>query len=249
MSRTKLPLGVNTSGPIDWQTTDQAFVVNKFGENLASAGNAWEDLWEGGGTYTFPATADITHISQAVDQATMQGETIEVQGLDNSFNLVTQNVTLNASDTTTAVALTTPLRRVFRMKVMSSVVTTQTINLKNVGGGTTYAIITVGNNQTLMGIYTIPNGFSGYMTSYYGDIEQLSTERAAEARLWVADAGRGYAFQLKHSRAISKQAGSLQHFFNPYFRIPEKHDIKMSFYPDTNTAEVHGGFDLLVIKD
>ena len=50
--------------------------INKFGENPLVTKNTTEDVWDGGGTYSFPATADITHISGAVDQVAMRGETI-----------------------------------------------------------------------------------------------------------------------------------------------------------------------------
>jgi len=61
----------------------------------------------------------MTSISQTTDQVAMRSAVIEVQGLDASWDAVTQNATLDASDTTTVVTLTTPLIRVFRMKVLS----------------------------------------------------------------------------------------------------------------------------------
>ena len=225
--------------------------VNKFGENISIADGTTEDVWDGGGTYSFPATADITHISQAVDQSTMRNQTVEVQGLDTNWDLTVQNVVLSATLTTTAVALTTPLRRVFRMKVLANVVTTQAVNLKNTGGGTTYATIQAGNNQTLMAIYTVPNGKTAYMTSYYCDTTESTGKepKSTEFKLWVNDNTNGYQFQLKHEKSISKAASGFQHEFRPYFKINGKCDIRISAEPNDEDAHVHAGFDLILVDD
>jgi len=112
--------------------------VNKFGENPDITLDTTEDIWDNGGTYTFPTTVDITHLAQLVDQVAMRGGTIEVQGLDTNWDLTTQTKDLDATDTTTIVALTTALRRCFRLKVLEDVVTDQDIVARNVGGGTIY---------------------------------------------------------------------------------------------------------------
>ena len=248
MSRTDIPLGNNTTIAVDFLTRHQSFAVNKFGENPASAGNAWEDLWSLGGTYPFPASALITKVKQSVDQSTMRGQKVRVFGLNNNFDQVTQDVTLDATNTTTAVGIT-PLRRISRMIVLSAIVGTQNIVATNTAGDVTYAAIIAGYNQTLMGIWTVPSGYTAYMTNFWVDVEQITTARPAAVRLWVADAGNGHAFAIKCSKFTSKEAGQVKQEYNPFFRIPEKHDIKLSASPDTNAADVHGGFDLLVIKN
>jgi hypothetical protein len=91
------------------------FAVNKFGSNTNVVKETREDVWGGGGIYQYPTTADITHLSQKVDQIAMRGAGIEILGLDINWNLVTQTIPLDAANTTTLVALTTPLWRVYRM--------------------------------------------------------------------------------------------------------------------------------------
>jgi hypothetical protein len=228
--------------------------VNKFGNNGALATSSTETVWDGSNAYTFPATADITHIRQAVDQATMQGETIEVQGLDTNYDLTVQNVDLDASDTTTAVALTTALRRVFRMKVLSSVVTTQNVELRNVGGGTTYALITAGNNQTLMAIYTVPNNKTAYITNYWASLNKDSGGGDPDVviKMWHQDNENGYAPQLKHLLGLDANASShFAHEFKPYLKVTEKTDIYLTAtnLSGSATADISGGFDLILVDD
>ena len=227
--------------------------VNKFGENKSSAAGVTEEIWDGSVAYTYPATADMTHISQAVDQAALRGATIEVQGVASGYVLVTQDAALDATLTTNPVALTTPLLRVFRMKVKANVVGASDISLKNVGGTTTYAIISAGYNQTLMALYTVPAGKTAYVTGYYGDVleDPVATKDpdATEYALWVADRANGYEFQIKHEHGTPKGAGGIHHMFKPYLKVTEKSDIKLTSECSGKAGHVHGGFDLILVDN
>ena len=201
--------------------------------------------------YSFPATALITKMSQTLDQAAMRGGTIELQGLDANWALTVQTKTLDASDTTTAVTLDTPLIRIFRMKVLADVVGTSEIRAHNTAESVDYAIISIGNNQTLMAIYTVPAGKTAYMTAYYCDYVRSAARDpdSIEYRLWVADRGNGYEFQIKHKKGIPKQASGFRQGFAPYFKINEKNDILITAEPSGAASDVHAGFDLIVIDD
>lgn len=225
--------------------------VNKFGANPDIAAGTTEDIWDGGGTYPFPTTTDITHIRQAVDQLAMRGVTVQVQGLDASWNLTIQDIALDTSNTTTPVALATPLIRVFRMKVQSNTVGTEDIQLRNVGGGTTYAIIQAGNNQTLMAIYTVPDGYTAYMTSMsYSTVNVgIKTPTQTEYRLWAADRMNNYEFQLKYADGIPESGPGVQHSFAPYYKFSERTDIKISAEVAAQDGHVHAGFDLILIQN
>jgi len=230
-------------------------VVNKFGKNAlivdGSPGlGTYEDIWDGGGSYPYPATALITHIHQAANQAAMQGENIEVQGLDASWVLTVQTVALNAVNSSTLVALPTPLRRIFRMKVMTDVVTDEDVEAVNAGDTVIYAIAQAGLNQTLMALYTVPAGYTAYMTNWFMDqIAAVDKEpKAVEFRLWVADRANDYEFQIKQSRGLPK-SGPIQHIFKPYMKITEKSDIKIDAASVGEEAMAHAGFDLILIEN
>lgn len=222
--------------------------VNKFGANENSADGVWEEIWDGSVVYTFPVTALMVKLSQTADQAAMRGKTIEVQGLDANWALTIQNVVLDATLTTTPVVLTTPLIRVFRMKVLANVVSNSPIRLHDAAESTDYAIIGSGNNQTLMAIYTVPVGKTAYMTSYYGDYVRTAVKDpdSVEIYLWAADRAAGYEFQVKHAKGIPKQAPGFLHEFKPYAKFTEKTDIKLMGKADGAVGDIHGGFDLIL---
>jgi len=230
--------------------------INKFGENPEIENGETEDIWDGGGTYTFPTGADITHIAQATDQVgTDGGATIEVQGLDVNWELVTQTADLDGTDTTVLVELGTALRRVFRMKVLANIVAADDISaISDTSPIVTYATMQAGNNQTLMAIYTVPADKTAYMTQYYVDNVPTETKQpdSVEFRLWAADRHNGYEFQLKHMRSIPAGASGLEQRFTPPLRITQKTDIKISASVEGGSgddAHPHAGFDLILIDD
>lgn len=230
--------------------------VNKFGENPLILAGATEDVWDGGGTYTFETTAAITHIRSAVNSAITRGMTIEVQGLNATWDLVVQTKALDGADSTTEVSLDTPLIRIFRMKVLANAVADQDIwaGSSDFVVAAARAIIQAGNNQTLMAIYTVPNGYTAYMTSYYCDNVPNATRApdSVEFKLWAADRANSYQFQLKNQRAIPIAGDGFQHEFKPYFKITQKTDIKISATVTGGVGDdshPHAGFDLILITN
>lgn len=225
--------------------------VNKFGENDDVASDTQEDVWDGGGTYVWPTSASLTHLRSAVNSAITQDVLVEVQGLDTNWALVVQDATTNAADSTTEVALTTALRRVFRVKVKDDTMMDENLQIGPSGFATQGAIVVAGHNQTLMALYSVPLGKTAYLSSYYGDIVQTTNKepRSVDFKLWVADAGLGYAFQMKHEKGIPGAASGFQHFFQPPLKIEEKHDIVISATPDNDPAHAHAGFDITLIDN
>ena len=226
-----------------------AGTVNKFGRGTVTSGNEWE-IWDGGADYSFPATALMTSISQTTDQAAMQGATIEIMGLDASFDPVTQTKALDASDTMTVVALDTALIRCFRMKVLANVVSDSPIRVHNAGETQDYAIISIGQNQTLMAIYTVPNGETAYVTHSYAYHNPATGQDPTSnpITLWARDNANSYAPQNKHVLGLPNEGG-FEHPFRPYYKFTEKTDIFMTAAPVGKTANVSAGFDLIRVTN
>ena len=180
---------------------------------------------------------------------------IEIQGVNTNYSLITQNATLDGTDSTTEVALSTALRRVFRMKILDASSADQDIWTGPTGFATQQAIVQAGNNQTLMSIYTVPAGKTAYMTRYYGTVIGEAGPPATIPdyvlfRLWQRDNDNGYAPQLKHETGATILGNSaVSHDFSPYYRIPEKNDIWMEATPDGDDASVSAGFDLILVDN
>ena len=216
-------------------------IMSKFGQNSDVGTAAYEAVWDGGGTYTYPAdgSADITKIvSTAADTGTA-----EVQGLDVNGDLVVQNATLNG---TTAVTLTTPLWRVFRIKNMGS--TDWSGDVTCTDGTTTYAKVQAGNNQTLMALYTIPNGYTGYMLKGTNSLAGVSRSYAVAGKMSMRPYGG--VFQLKKTFGLQSDGSS---FFEMDYPLPAKiagkTDIKVEVISSASGGVVNTTFDILLVKD
>lgn len=221
---------------------------NKFGENPEIPSNTEEDLWDAGGIYPFPTTVDITHIKQAVDEVAMRGAMISIQGLDSDWNLVTQFVNLDATDTTTLVALPTPLRRAFRMRVLAGVTAVQNIRATNAGDTVIYAQILTPYNQTRMALLTVPANSRGYLINVFANVVNATgkTPKNTVLEAWSADRANGYTWQLNYEDAIPTEAYAPPHKFSPPITFSEKTDIRLSAIPSDQAGRVFGGFDIII---
>ena len=227
-------------------------IVNKFGRNIVITKDAEEFIWDGGGTYSFPASASLTHIRSAVDSATTQGLAIEVQGLDTNWDLTIQTATLDGTDSTTEVALTTALRRVFRLKVNDSGVADEAIQVGPTGFATQGAIITAGNNQTLMAIYTVPANKTAYIVKHYATLNLAATPNLTGALLkrWHQDNANSYSPQLKSSMGMALAGSSdIDHEYELPERVTEKTDIYLTATAEGAAADVSAGFDLYLVDN
>lgn len=231
--------------------------ISKFGKaGDIDTGDDFVDVWDGAEnanadkTYTFSSTADIDSLSSSDDGDT---EPIEVEGLDTDFNSVTQTITLTGQ---TRVALTTSLIRVFRMKNMGTtdlagdaycyVNGAITAGVPDTSGDIR-AIINNGNNQTLMAIYTVPNGQTGYVISWFGAIASRIVG-VSEVQLMFREFGS--VFQLKHvSSLLSTSTSHIKHPFTPLLVIPAKTDVILRADSSANNNAVAGGFEIVLEAD
>ena len=113
------------------------------------------------------------------------------------------------------------------------------------------AMIQNGNNQTLMAVYTIPAGYTGYMRDWYA-----SSSGANKSASYVVDLFArpfGQVFQLKHRSAISDDGTTyIQHRYEEPEVFSEKTDIEMRVtIADTNITEasISGGFDIVLVQN
>jgi len=259
-----LTISDNSNGlAIAQGNVSKASFIHKFG-------NApdWDDgdgtvaIWDGANdgtiaqyTYQYSTSANITQISSTDAADTMN---IEIQGLSSSYEITTLTTSLNGQ---TPVTLSTSFLRVFRMKNVGSTdiagnvyATTSTTTFTNGlpdASSDVRAMITNGNNQTLMALYTIPAGKTGYMRSWFS-----ATSGANKNTNYIIDLFArpdGQVFQLKHKSAISDNANSyIQHQYTEPEVFNEKTDIELrATITDSpiTAASVSGGFDIVLVDN
>jgi len=231
----------------------EASVMHKFGMNPdIDTGSVPEDIWDFGGVYTFSTTADIDTISSSNAGDTQE---VTIYGLDENWETCVQTVTLTGR---TKVTLTTSLIRVFRMVNIGTTDIAGIVYCYVDGDitdgapdtpGDVRAIISDGHNQTLMAIYTIPAGKTGYLVDAYSVISHIRSSEAALMRLRVRPFGS--VFQTKNTSALNSNGTS---YVSRKPKIPskllEKTDIKIQCTSVTaiNTA-ISAGFEIILVDN
>ena len=231
--------------------------VHKFGNagDIDTADN-FVDIWDGtedanaNKNYTYSTSADIDKISSSDNGDTQD---IEIQGLDTNYDLVVQTVTLTGQAKAT---LGTPLIRVFRMinrgstniagAVYCYVDGTITLGVPQTNADIR-AIINNGNNQTLMALFTVPNGKTGYMRDFYGS---LSKKQAATSIIKLLSRPFGEVFHLKHISSIASTGSSrMQHKFEEPEVFEAKTDIALQADTSADNVGVGAGFDIVLVDN
>lgn len=217
--------------------------------DAADDGVAWQQM-----KATYSTTADIDRVSSTSGSDTFD---VEIQGLDTNYDLVTQTITLTGQ---TPANLTTSLIRVFRMKNVGSADNVGSIfcfvNVATTAGvpdtpANIRAVIRPLNNQTLMAIYTVPNGKTAYMRQFFA--ATAGANKSANYTIDLVARPFGQVFQIKHKTAL-EQGGTtnFQHIYVEPVVFTAKTDIELRVTLATNTitaADIGGGFDLVLVDN
>ena len=160
--------------------------LNKFGHN-DTIGTSYETIWTGSSLYPYMTAADQLEIvsDDADDTSAGNGaRTVRIYGLDGDWNEINETVTLNGL---TQVTTTASFIRIFRAQVVTAGATginEGTIIIRDQDTDATRAQIDPGLGQTLMATWTVPLGYSFYMTSWYAG---SAISKIIDIGVWARD--------------------------------------------------------------
>jgi hypothetical protein len=218
-----------------------ASMLHKFGAVPEVAQASTGTIWDKNTTvYPWSAFDTAGPITASIVNASDNGKQVLVFGLDADYKEVQEEFTLSSTST---VAGTVSFKRVFRAFVTNgSVNNVADINFTK--GGTDVLRITAGKAQTLMAIYTVPAGKTGYL---YKGVCSAQATADATGNMFVRYFGQ-QAFRIGHSFEVS---GGSQYDYEFSFpiQIPEKSDIDVRVTVRTNKGRYTAAFDLLLIEE
>lgn len=137
--------------------------INKFGYR-ASIPSSYQTIWDGTADYAYAAAGTV--LAVADNTASDNNGTVEVQGLDQNYALVTETLTIGGA------ASSNQFLRVFRARMITANTGTTNVDEVRIKRATTdLAIILAGAGQTLMSLYTIPAGKTGYLIRLQGNVD------------------------------------------------------------------------------
>jgi len=220
--------------------TDHSF-IHKFGAVPALSNGATGSVWDINDTvYPWSAfdTAGVVNLDRA--NTSDANKVITVIGLDADYNETQESITLtNASNNTGTVVF----KRVFRAFVADG--TTNVGNIDIQRASTTVARITATKGQTLMAVYTVPAGYTGYL---YKGTASAQSGADATGNMFVRFFGQ-QSFRTQHTFEVGGTGGQYTYEFTFPPPIPEKSDIDVQVIGRTNNGRYTAAFDLLLIEN
>ena len=225
--------------------------IHKFGAVPGMSQDTNGTIWDENDTVYPWATVDANTVltvnvvrpsNESQSRTTHDGDTVEIQGLDGNYDPQTETVTISGSSATT----TNTFKRVFRASFTnggSFDPNSERILIKS--NGTTVAKILEDIGQTMMSIYTIPAGKTGYLMRL--DVTAQGTATGS-FKLFTRPGGIG-SFQVKHVAEVNGVGGAYQLIYPIPQALTEKTDIDARMHTLSNNGRYTCTFDILLVDN
>lgn len=232
----RLPLGLLGVAAQHYQGLSHE---HKFGAVPAMSQNQSGTIWDVNDTdYPWASFATAGTLSVPAVNASDDGKSIEIIGLDANYYEISEEVTVSSAE---AVTTNQSFIRVFRAYITNGSAT-NVANINVQKGGTTVLRITAGKGQTLMAIYTVPAGKTAYLMK---GVATCQSGADATGSMFIRYAGQ-QAFRVGHSFEVAGSGGEYQYEFSAPIRIPEKSDIDVRADVRSNNARITAAFDMIL---
>lgn len=217
-----------------------ASLLHKFGAVPAMSQNTTGTIWDVNDTiYPWGAFASAGTLTVNSDIADANKH-IVIIGLDENYNEISEDLQL----TSTSLSTTKSFIRVFRAYITNG--STGNVAAINVlKGASTVLRISAGQSQTLMAIYTVPAGKTGYL---YKGVCSAQASADGTGSMFVRYFGET-AFRIGHTFEVSGSGGEYCYDFSFPLPIPEKSDIDVRLTTRSNNGRYTAAFDMLLVDN
>jgi hypothetical protein len=200
----------------------------KFGTRTSVAAGTSSLVWEGtAANYTYLTSAEQLQVSSSSANDTADGtgiRTLTIEGLDANFAEQSETVTMNGVTTVTTTKSFIRINRAYGATCGTLYANAGLITVTNNAGTNQLLVITVGDSQTLMTMWTVPAGKTLHLTN-----GSFSTDSNKGARVSFVtrqlDGGILYPWRIRY-RAY-EFSGNENFPFTIPFVIPEKTDLEV----------------------
>jgi len=215
--------------------------LHKFGAVPAVSVNTTATVWDKNDTiypWSVWSSASVINVDRA--STSDADKQVTVIGLDSNYNNISETITLTNASNNLSV---NQFIRVFRAFVSDGVSNVGDIVIQS--NSTDVAIILAGKAQTLMAIYTVPAGYTGYLMKGV-----CSAQAGADAtgNMFIRYFGQ-QSFRIGHSFEISGAGGQYLYEFTVPIPIPEKSDIDVRVETRSNNGRFTAAFDMILIEN
>lgn len=226
--------------------------VTVFGYN-GDVDTAIETVWPHGGLLLFPTTALQMSVSSGNANDTSAGtgaRTIYISGLDANHNTISETVTMNGQ---TAVTTANSYLHINQCYVATAGSLESAAGSIYIGTGTVtagvpatvYDVIQYDYNTRVTGSYTVPAGYTGYVSQGLFSAGQASGSTSVTGRLMT----RGIDDIRRTAAIVTINNGSADYAFEYPLAVPEKTTIEAQAFASANNNSCSSMFILVLIKN
>jgi hypothetical protein len=224
----------------------------QFGQ--ATTVTSQQTLWASTGVYAFPSSATVMKISSGSANDTAAGtgaRTVVIVGLDANYAVISETVILNGQ---TAVNTTNSYLRIndFYVATAGSGNTAAGIIYAGTGTVTTgvpatiYSLMPLVYNRQTQAVYTIPAGYTGYISSYTFTSNCASANVIQSGFLFVYYGGSAIP-TIEATARFNAGSSFDRHFDYPLIMV-EKTDLDLRGQSATSSA-MSGEVQIVLIKN
>jgi hypothetical protein len=235
-------------GQITWH-----YNLYKFGIN-GDVGTSVETVWAQGGVYAYPSAASVMKISSSSADDASAGtgaRTISISGLNGSYAEISETVTLNGQ---TEVNTVNSYLRINRMYVVTAGSGETAAGTIYAGTGTVtsgvpaniYGMVAIGANQTQMAFWTVPAGYTFYLTGMF--FTSGNTTANAYTNFQLIQRPLGGVFRQQSSNRMPGNGSFVLDLHTP-LSFPEKTDLQVRAVTSSGAASVSAEFEGIYIKN
>ena len=216
--------------------------IHKFGATPSQSINTTASVWDMEDTlYPWDAFDTPGVLVAAQVGAGDNGKVVTIQGLDENYEPVSEDFTLSSTGTVTG---TQTFKRVYRGFVSSG--SGENVGQLNFSRGSIPVLrILAEAGQTLMSIYTVPAGYTGYL---YQGVATAQSGADATGFMYVRYNSIATIFRVGHTFELTG-GGEYTYKFSFPQEMPEKTDIDVRLTTRSNNGRFTAAFDILLIKN
>lgn len=212
-----------------------------------------ETVWPQGGILPYLSSASVLSVSSDSANDTSGGtgaRTVKIEGLDGNHNLISEIVTLNGQ---TAVSTTNQYLHINGLYVLTAGSLNSAAGNIYFGTGTVtlgvpaniYDVIKYDYNTRLTGSYTVPAGYTAYLTQGLFSSGQAGGSNAVTGRLVT----RGTNNIKLTAAIVTLNNGAADYMFEYPVSIPEKTTVEAQAFGSSSNNACSSMFILVLVKN
>ena len=233
---------VGTTEPFELQVARGQIPGHRFVSRIAAVpamsvnttGTVWDvdDTLYPWSAWNTPGTLAVARVN-----AGDADKNVIISGLDPLYNEITETVTLAAATGNTT---TKTFARIISARMNGTSVNLGAVTITR--GATVVAKINAGIGESLMGIYTVPAGYTAYLSQGV-----MTIQNGGDATGFFDYRIFGDRFVIGHTFEV---ASSEYHYgFTCPLPLPEKSDIDVRAAVRSNNSRVTAAYDMILIKN